>query len=58
MENRVHTSLGVLIGGVHTYFPKEIIGEFQRGRKRTYKYLLLPGDADKGFFEAGTRRTQ
>lgn len=25
MDNKVRTSLGVLIGGVHTYFPKEII---------------------------------
>lgn len=30
MENSVHISLGVLIGGVHTYFPKEIIRGISR----------------------------
>lgn len=30
MENSGHTSLGVLIGGVHTYFPKEIIRGISR----------------------------
>ena len=36
MENRVHTSLGVLIGGVHTYFPKEIIRGISKEAKKEH----------------------
>ena len=47
MENSMRTSLGVLIGGVHTYFPKEII----RGISKEAEKLLDSFEGDKEFLK-------
>lgn len=52
MENRVHTSLGVLIGGVHTYFPKEIIrGISKEAEKEHINIFFFLGMQTKVFLK-------
>ena len=52
MENSVHTSLGVLIGGVHTYFPKEIIqGISKEAEKEKINIFFFLGMQTKVFLK-------
>ena len=47
MENSMQTSLGVLIGGVHTYFPKEIIRGISKEAEKENKVNTGEKIADK-----------
>lgn len=52
MEMGEQTSLGVLIGGVHTYFPKEIIrGISSEARKENINIYYFLGMQTKSFFK-------
>ena len=52
MQNNVRTSLGVLIGGVHTYFPKEIIrGISQEAEKENVNIYFFLGMQAKVFLK-------
>lgn len=52
MENGDRTSLGVLIGGVHTYFPKELMNGISREAKRNQiNVFYFLGMHTKGFLK-------
>ena len=52
MENSTQTSLGVLIGGVHTYFPKEIIrGISKEAEKENVNIFYFLGMQTKVFLK-------
>lgn len=59
MENSTQKSLGVLIGGVHTYFPKEIIrGISKEAEKESVNIFYFLGMQTKVFLKTGAGRAK
>ena len=51
MEEKKRYNLGVLIGGVHTYFPKEHIkGISEAAAELDVNVCFFPGNPDEGLF--------
>lgn len=52
MKEHKRYNIGILIGGVHTYFPKEhILGIAEAAEETGCQCLFLSRNADKRFFE-------